>query len=75
MASHLLTKCITYRRTPVTRKTTPQKSTENKTDETKKGANKDQKAYKETLTKGWKMTQRTKHPNSRKEAKQIDKMN
>ena len=59
------------------RNTTPQKSTENKTDETKKGANKNEKAYKETLTiKGRKMTQRTKHLNSRKEtAKQIDKMN
>ena len=41
MASHLLTRCITYRRTLVARNTTPQKSTENKTDETKKGANKD----------------------------------
>ena len=41
MASHLLTKSITYRRTLVARNTTPQKSTENKTDETKKGANKD----------------------------------
>ena len=58
------------------RNTTPQKSTGNKTDETKKGANKNEKAYKETLTKGRKMTQRTKHLNSRKEtAKQIDKMN
>ena len=58
------------------RNTRPQKSTENKTDETKKGANKNEKAYKETLTKGRKMTQRTKHLNSRKETtKQIDKMN
>ena len=76
MASHMLTKCITCRRTLVARNTTPQKSTENKTYETKKGANKNEKAYKETLTKGRKMTQRTKHPNSRKETtKQIDKMN
>ena len=58
------------------RNTTRQKSTENKTDETKKGANKNEKAYKETLTKGRKMTQRTKHLNSRKETiKKIDKMN
>ena len=54
---------------------TPQKSKENKTDETKKGANKNEKAHKETLTKGRKMTQRTKHLNSRKETtKQIDNM-
>ena len=33
--------------------------TENKTDETKKGANEDEKGYKETLTKGREMTQRT----------------
>ena len=55
---------------------TPQKSTENKTDETKKGPNENEKAYKETLTKRRKMTQRTKHLNSRTETtKQIDKMN
>ena len=60
-------------RTLVARNTTPQKSTENKTDKTEKGANKDENAYKETLKKGRKITQRTKHLNSRKETKQIDK--
>ena len=50
---------------------------ENKANESKKGANEDQQANKETLTKRRKIivTQRTKYLNSRKETKQTNKVN